>query len=84
MEEIRRWSHIYENGAPRFIEHYNSTTHKATTFVPERTCREVLVDKHWRGCSECGYKWEFMYGIGKCERPNYCPNCGAMITEEDE
>lgn len=46
----------------------------------ERTCREVMVDKFFRGCSECGYMWEYMYGIGKRVRPNYCPNCGAWVV----
>lgn len=46
----------------------------------ERTCHEVMVDRFFRGCSECGYMWEYMYGIGKRERPNYCPNCGAKVV----
>lgn len=45
------------------------------------TCREVKIDHYWRGCGECGYVWEFMYGIGKCERPCYCPNCGRRVVE---
>lgn len=45
------------------------------------TCREVKIDHYWRGCGECGYVWEFMYGIGKCERPCYCPNCGRAVVE---
>ena len=43
------------------------------------TCREVKIDRYWRGCGECGYVWEFMYGIDKCERPRYCPNCGRRV-----
>lgn len=50
-------------------------------WVRERTCKEVLIDKHWRGCSACGYKWEFMYGIGKCKMPVFCPDCGAKVVE---
>ena len=42
-------------------------------------CREVKIDRYWRGCGECGYVWEFMYGIGKCERPRYCPSCGRAV-----
>ena len=45
----------------------------------EETCHETNVNRHWRGCSECGYKWEFMYGIGTCERPTYCPQCGRRV-----
>jgi len=45
------------------------------------TCHETVIDHHWRGCGSCGYIWEFMYGIGKCERPHYCPNCGAKVVE---
>lgn len=46
-------------------------------------CREVKIDHYWRGCGECGYVWEFMYGIGECERPRYCPNCGKRVVECD-
>ena len=46
----------------------------------EKTCHETKVHKWWRGCSECGYKWEFMYGIGKGERPAYCPQCGRKVV----
>lgn len=45
----------------------------------ERTCRETTIDKFFNGCDSCGYVWQFFYSIGKCERPNYCPNCGAKI-----
>lgn len=45
------------------------------------TCREVKIDRYWRGCGECSYVWEFMYSIGKCERPRYCPNCGKRVVE---
>ena len=45
------------------------------------TCHETIIDHYWRGCGSCGYIWEFMYGIGKCERPHYCPNCGARVVE---
>jgi len=44
------------------------------------TCRETVIDHYWRGCGSCGYIWEFMYGIGKCERPCYCPNCGRRCV----
>lgn len=45
------------------------------------TCHETMIDRFFRGCSECGYIWEFMYGIGNCVRPNYCPNCGKRVVE---
>ena len=44
------------------------------------TCHEVIVDEHWRGCGNCGYVWEYMYGISKCTRPNFCPRCGAKVV----
>ena len=44
------------------------------------TCHEVIVDEYWRGCGNCGYVWEYMYGIGKCMRPNFCPRCGAKVV----
>lgn len=46
------------------------------------TCREAKIDRYWRGCGECGYIWEYMYGIGKCESPRYCPNCGRKVVED--
>lgn len=48
----------------------------------ERTCHETTIDKFFRGCDSCGYMWEVFYGIGKRERPNYCPNCGAKVASE--
>lgn len=45
-------------------------------------CHEVIVDEYWRGCGNCGYVWEYMYGIGKCTRPNFCPRCGAKVVGE--
>ena len=45
----------------------------------ERTCHETMIDKFFHGCDSCGYMWQFFYSIGKRERPNYCPNCGAKV-----
>ena len=67
---------------PEYVKVKIPSESEVRTYIPERTCHEVLVNKHWRGCSECAYKWEFMYGIGKCERPNYCPDCGAKVVDE--
>ena len=47
------------------------------------TCREAKIDRYWRGCGECGYIWEYMYGIGKCESPRFCPNCGRRVVAGD-
>ena len=46
------------------------------------TCHETMIDRFFRGCSECGYMWEYMYGIGRCQRPNYCPNCGRKVVDD--
>ena len=43
-------------------------------------CHEVMIDRFFRGCSECGYVWEYMYGIGKRVGPSYCPECGAKVV----
>ena len=51
-------------------------------FVRERTCHETTIDKFFNGCDSCGYMWQFFYSIGKRERPNYCPNCGAKVVGE--
>jgi rubrerythrin len=45
------------------------------------TCREVMINRHWRGCSECGYVWENMYAAGFQTGPNYCPMCGAKVVD---
>ena len=44
-------------------------------------CREVMIYLYWRGCGNCGYIWEFMYGGGDRKGPNYCPRCGKFISE---
>lgn len=64
------------------------------TYVPERTCRIVLMDMagnppyrrgDWildalsDGCSECGYPFNTL-NKGK---PNYCPHCGAKVVDDD-
>ena len=46
------------------------------------TCHEVMIDKFFRGCSECEYMWEYMYSIGKRVGPSYCPECGAKVVVE--
>ena len=67
-----------------FVDNYSSKEEAIAAWNTraERTCNEVMVDKYFRGCSECGYMWEYMYGIGKRERPNHCPNCGAKVVSE--
>ena len=45
-------------------------------------CREVMINRHWRGCSECGYVWENMYAAGFQTGPNYCPMCGRKVVDE--
>lgn len=82
------------DGDNHVAEVYEQTDHllglEMFDLTPERaidatlgqgTCHETIIDHYWRGCCSCGYIWEFMYGIGKCERPRYCPNCGARVTE---
>lgn len=64
------------------------------TYVPERTCRIVLMDMagnppyrtgDWildalsDGCSECGHPFNTL-NKGK---PNYCPHCGAKVVDDD-
>jgi len=46
------------------------------------TCHEVKIDRHYRGCSECGYRWEYMYAVGWQIGPNFCPNCGRKVVEQ--
>lgn len=74
----------------RAWETTNGTHMRVADLTPEQaveatlgrgTCHETIIDHHWRGCCSCGYIWEFMYGIGKCERPHYCPNCGRKVVD---
>ena len=46
------------------------------------TCHEVMIDRFFRGCGECGYMWEYMYGIGKRVHPNFCHNCGRKVVDD--
>lgn len=46
------------------------------------TCHEVKIDRHYRGCSECGNRWEYMYAVGWQIGPNFCPNCGRKVVGE--
>ena len=72
-----------ENGEEGLVlfDHFMTPEQAIDATLGRGTCREVKVDHYWRGCGSCGYIWEFMYGIGKCERPHYCPNCGARVVE---
>lgn len=50
-------------------------------YVRDRTCEETEIEKFFRGCSNCGYMWEYMYGIGHRVGPNFCPCCGAKVRK---
>lgn len=45
-------------------------------------CHEIMIDRFFRWCGECGYMWEYMYSIGKRVRPNFCPNYGAKVVSD--
>lgn len=53
------------------------------TYVPERTCRIEVRDSAWGGftrhCGNCGADLD----CDTRNRQNYCPNCGARVTEAD-
>lgn len=72
-----------ENGEEGLVvfDHYLTPAQAIDATLGRGTCREVKIDHYWRGCGECGYVWEFMYGIGECERPHWCPNCGRRVVE---
>lgn len=58
---------------------------------PELLChptRKKPVPKHFTGCSNCGYVWDWFYQAPPfMGPPNYCPRCGAMnecVSEQQE
>ena len=65
-----------------FLETYEPAEGGDDGTAGAATCHEVKIDRYWRGCGECGYIWEHMYAMGKCIRPNFCPNCGAKVVDE--
>lgn len=73
------WSHITEDEFSGFVDEESAIA--AWNARAERTCHETTIDKFFRGCDSCGWMWEVFYGIGKRERPNYCPNCGAKVVD---
>lgn len=67
----------FHNGA------YVAIADELNATLGQGTCHEVMIDRFFRGCGECGYMWEYMYSIGKRVRPNFCPNCGRRIEVTD-
>lgn len=44
---------------------------------------EPPVHKYQTGCSNCGCTWDWFYRqLDFMGPPNYCPRCGAKVTEE--
>lgn len=41
----------------------------------ERTCKYVNGFCNYPECTECGESWDYV--------PNYCPNCGARVIEDE-
>ena len=87
---VTKWFSNANEQTVEEIPAIRSRSLKAFCITPEQaidatlgrgTCHETIIDHYWRGCGSCGYIWEFMYGIGKCERPHYCPNCGKRVVE---
>lgn len=35
-------------------------------------------------CSVCGIEWTFIEGTPQDNGANYCPNCGALLVNQDE
>ena len=67
--------------APEWDGHTSSEAIERIATLGRGTCHEVMIDRHWRGCSECGYVWENMYAAGFQTGPNYCPMCGAKVVD---
>lgn len=75
------WYGLWRDGCIELIAWQVTPEQAIDATLGRGTCHETIIDHYWRGCGSCGYIWEFMYGIGKCERPHYCPNCGARVVE---
>lgn len=47
-----------------------------------KNCKYTLIDKEWNGykCSGCLGQWTLQSTISKHNKMNYCPLCGAKIT----
>ena len=76
------WHGLWRDGCIELIAWQVTPEQAIDATLGRGTCQEVKIDRYWRGCGECGYIWEFMYGIGKCERPHYCPNCGREVVND--
>lgn len=64
------------------IEGYPTPEQAIAATLGTGTCHEVKIDRHYRGCSECGYRWEYMYAVGWQVGPKFCPNCGRKLADE--
>lgn len=72
-----------ENGTVEIFGEWDVTPEQAVEATLGRgTCKEVKIDRYFRGCSECGYIWEHMYAVGWQVGPKFCPNCGAKVVDE--
>ena len=41
----------------------------------------IMFDTKFYTCSECNYELALLQGINS---PNFCPNCGARMTESED
>ena len=73
------WYGLWRDGCIELIAWQVTPEQAIEATLGRGTCHETVIDHYWRGCGSCGYIWEFMYGIGKCERPHWCPNCGRRV-----
>lgn len=74
------WHGLWRDDCIELIAHLTPEQAIAAT-LGTGTCHEVMINRHWRGCSECGYVWENMYSAGFQIGPNYCPMCGAKVVD---
>lgn len=76
----------YDTGETRFCSDMRRLTpaQAIEATLGRGRCKEVKIDRYFRGCGECRYIWEHMYGVGFQVGPRFCPRCGCEVTRDEQ